>query len=178
MQEIERDNKALHDQFKTSNPQPKKLVVAEVIGRKSDELFIDKGSSDAIKVGDVVVIKDNLIGKVSKITPHISIVTLITHASTSFTAETSKTNTSGVIKSQGGDSIIFDNVILSDKLEKNDTIVTKGDVDMQGGGYPPKLIVGKIVSINKKASSLFQFAKVESLVNLSSVQMVFVQVEQ
>lgn len=178
MQETARDNKALHDQFQTTNPSPRKLIAAAVIGRRQDELFIDKGDQDGIHAGDVVVVKDNLIGKVTKTTPYIAVVTLITNPSTSFTAETAKTAKIGVIKSQGGDSIIFDNVVLSDKLEKNDIVVTKGDVVLQSGGYPPKLVVGKIVSINKKASNLFQSAKVESLVDLSALQLVFVQVEK
>lgn len=174
MHEIQEDNKALHDQFEIASPAPKTLLPARIVGMHDDALLIDKGADEGLHVGDIVVVKDNLIGKVTKITPHISQVTLITNPTTSFTAKTSKTGAVGVIKAQGGDSIILDNVVLSDKLEQNDTIVTKGDLDAQGNGYPPDLIVGKIVSVNKKASSLFQSAKVESLVDFSSLQMVFV----
>jgi rod shape-determining protein MreC len=174
MQEIERDNKALHDQFSIAYPAPKKLIPANVIGSKDDTLLIDRGIQDSLSVGDVVVLKDNLIGKISHVTPHISLVTLITSPTTSFTATTVKTSAIGTLLAQGSDSIIFANVVLSDKLEKNDLVETKGDVDAEGKGYPPKLIIGKIVSVNKQASSLFQDAKVESLVDLGSVRMVFV----
>jgi rod shape-determining protein MreC len=176
MQELKRDNQALHDQFQLTSPAPKSLLPAQVIGLRSDALLIDKGSDDNLKTGDTVVVKNNLIGKISQTTSHISLVTLITSASTSFTAKTSKTGATGVVKAQGGDSIILDNVVLSDKLEKNDTIVTKGDLDGQGNGYPPDLLVGKMTSVNKKASNLFQSAKVESLVDFTNLQMVFVKI--
>jgi rod shape-determining protein MreC len=177
MQEIEKDNKALHDQFQTSNPSPQKLLPADVIGLQPNAILIDKGEADKVHVGNVVVIKDTLVGKITKVTPHISQVTLLTDASTSFTAETVTSPSVGIIKSLNGDTIILDNVVLSDKLQKNDLVVTKGDLDLQGHGYPPKLIVGKITSVDKQASNLFQVAKIQSLVDVSQVRMVFVMTD-
>lgn len=174
VQEIGRDNKALHDQFQQTAPAPKSLLPAHVIGLHDDMLLIDKGKNDGVQTGDVIVVKDNLVGKVARMTPHISVVMIISNPATSFTAKAGKTGAVGLIKAQGGDSIILDNVVLSDTLEKNDTVVTKGDMDGRGNGYPPSLLVGKIVSVNKKPSSLFQSAKIESLLNFTSLQMVFV----
>ncbi|MGH7204307.1 MAG: rod shape-determining protein MreC [Candidatus Levyibacteriota bacterium] len=174
MQEIENDNKALHDQFQITSPAPKNLIPANIIGMHDDMMFLDKGSADNMKQNAIVVFKENLIGKITQTTPHISVVTLITNPAISFTAKTTKTNAIGVIKPQSGNSVVLDNVVLSAKLAKNDVIVTKGDLDTNGNGYPPKLIVGKIISINKKASNLFQSAKVESLVNFSELHIVFV----
>lgn len=174
MQELERDNSALRNQFQTANPESRNLLPATVIGMNANEITIDKGSEDAVQKGDIIVLKDNLIGKVAKISPHVSIVTLITDPATSFTAQTSKTAAIGVVKAQGGDTITFENVVLSDKLEKDDMVITKGDIDENGGGYPPKLIVGKVVSVNKKASNLFQSAQIKSLIDMSKIRMVFV----
>ena len=173
--EIERDNKALRDQFEMANQNPTDLVAADVISTSDDTLILDKGEGSGVKKGDIVILKDNLIGMISKTSPHVSVVMLITHPSTSFTAETVKTQSIGVIKAQGGDSISLDNVVLSDKLENKDLVLTKGDVDDKGKGFPPKLVVGEIISVNKKASSLFQRAQVRSLVDFSKVRMVFIQ---
>ena len=68
------------------------------------------------------------------------------------------------------------NVVLSDKLTVSDLVLTKGDIDL-GRGYPPDLIVGKIVSVDKKASSLFQSAQVISLVDITRVPIVFIILE-
>jgi len=38
----------------------------------------------------------------------------------------------------------LDNVVLSDTLQKQDTVLTKGDVaDTNGIGVPPDLVIGK-----------------------------------
>ncbi|HWY78966.1 MAG TPA: rod shape-determining protein MreC [Candidatus Sulfotelmatobacter sp.] len=176
MQEIKKDNQALHDQFQTSTPIPQKLLPAEVIGVQQNTLLIDKGEQDKVHRGDIAVFKNNLIGKIAKTTPHISVVVLLSDSSTSFTAETAKTATVGIVTVQDETSI-FDNVVLSDKLEKNDVIMTKGDQDLQGHGYPPNLIVGKIVSVDKQASNLFQAAKIQSLVDVADLRMVFVMTQ-
>ncbi len=177
MQELKRDNQALHDQFETTTPPSQKLLLADVVGTQQNALIINKGQSDNVHIGSVIVVKNNLIGTVSKVTPHLSLVMLLTDPSTSFTAQAVKTGADGIIRSLNGGTVIFANVVLSDKLENNDIIQTKGDLNSQGQGYPPKLIVGKIVSVDKQASSLFQSAKVESLVDTSHVQMVFVMGE-
>jgi rod shape-determining protein MreC len=177
MQEMKKDNQALHDQFKTTTPAPQKLLPAGVIGVQPTYILVDKGSSDGIHLGDVVVVKDNLIGNIAKVTPHISQVLLLTDPSTSFTAQSAKTSANGVVRSIDGGTVIFTNVVLSDKLEQNDIILTKGDRDAQWHGYPPNLVVGKITSIDKQASSLFQAAKVDSLVFVSKLRMVFVMTE-
>jgi len=176
MQELQKDNQALHDQFKVTSPSSQTLLPAEVIGIQQNALLIDKGEHDNVHVGNVVVVNDNLIGKISKITPNISLITLMTDPSTSFTAETAKTSANGIVRAQDG-IVIFGNVVLTDKLQSNDIVMTKGSMDSQGNGYPPKLIVGKIVSIDKQASSLFQSAKIESLVNVSQLRMVFVETQ-
>lgn len=174
MQELERDNNALRDQFETTSPSPKKLLPAMVIGVNQDQLMVDKGEQDGIMRGDIVVVKDNVIGKVETVSPRVSVIRLITHPTTSFTAQTAKTAAIGVVKAQGGDSITLENVVLSDKLEKNDLIKTKGDVDEQGGGFPPDLIIGKIISVSKKDSNLFQVAQIRSLVDLNRLRIVFI----
>jgi rod shape-determining protein MreC len=177
MQEIKKDDQALHDQFQITTPPPQKLLPANVIGSQQNALLIDKGSSDSLNLGDVVVIKDNLIGKIIKVTSHISLVTLLTDPSTSFTAQTTTTSANGIVRALDGGTIVLANVVLSDKLEKNDIVVTKGDLDLHAHGYPPRLVVGKIVSIDKQASSLFQAAKIQSLVNVTQLRMVFVMTQ-
>jgi len=174
MQEMQKDNQALHDQFETTTPAPQKLLPADIVGTQQNALILDKGEEDAVHVGDVVVYKNNLIGSITRTTPHVALVTLLSDPSTSFTATTTKTSANGIVTSEDGGAIVFGNVVLTDKLEQNDIVETKGSMAVDGKGYPQQLIVGKIVSINKQASSLFQSAKLQSLVNLSQLRMVFV----
>lgn len=172
--ELEKDNQALRAQFETSDPAPRTLLPAHVVGSSTNQIIIDKGMSDGVEKGSIVVVKDNLVGVVVKSLPHLAVVELVTHENTSFTARTSKTSALGIINGNGGDRLILDKVVLSDKLEKGDAIVTKGDLDEKGTGYPSGLVVGKIMSVNKKASDVFQRAEVKSLVDFEKTETVFV----
>jgi len=77
LEEIKSDDTALHDQFQTTTPAPQKLLPADVVGLQQNALIIDKGQNDNVKVGDVIVLKNNLIGTVGKTTPMLSLVTLL-----------------------------------------------------------------------------------------------------
>ena len=68
----------------------------------------------------------------------------------------------------------LDNVLLSENIKVGDIVTTKGDITLKRIGYPPDLIVGKIMSVDKNPSSLFQKARVESFVNLNKLYMVFI----
>ena len=87
-----------------------------------------------------------------------------------------ETNASGVIKGEGGDGMILDEVLLSDSLKKDDLVLTKGNQDLSGVGFPPGLAVGKIASISKNASDLFQKAEVKSSLDFTKLDKVFIVV--
>ncbi|HUQ85754.1 MAG TPA: rod shape-determining protein MreC [Candidatus Limnocylindrales bacterium] len=171
--ELVRENQALRDQFQTSNPALRKLIPSKVIGQKIDKIIIDKGFDDGVEKGDSVVYKDNLVGKISKSSAHISIVDLPMNKNIFFTAKILDSSTQGVVKGNEN-GIILDNVVLSEKIKKGEIVVTKGNIDEDDKGFPPNLVVGKVVSVNKKASSLFQTAEIKSLVDFSKIETVFV----
>jgi rod shape-determining protein MreC len=176
------DNKALRDQFQTQNPRSLSLMEADVIGAPGfipgisvpEILILDRGENDGIKIGEAVVYQDNLVGKVVKTSLFLSEVMLITNSSSSFTAKTLSMQSQGVVKGQGAGEMILDNVVLSDSLEKQDTVLTKGDVNGEGTGFPPDLVVGKITSISKSPSDLFQKAAVKSKIDFTKMDKVFV----
>ena len=167
-----RENQALRDQFQTTYPVSNALLPAKIVGMIQDQIILDKGNKDGVRQGLVVVSKNNLVGIIVKTGTNISVLDIITR-NAKLTSKTLKTFSPGIIKTSGG-QLILDNVLLSDKLEKGEFVVTKGDVNSEGNGFPPDLVIGKIVSINKKASSLFQSASVKSLVDFSRLEMVFV----
>ncbi|MBI2074250.1 MAG: rod shape-determining protein MreC [Candidatus Levybacteria bacterium] len=179
---IEEDNKALKDQFETKLPVSLRLLPVNIIGSPSfvpglsmpEYFVIDHGLSSGIKTGQAVIFKDNVVGKIIKVSSNIAIVNLLTSESSSFTVKTLETQALGVIKGQGNGEMTLDNVLLSDKLQNSDAVITKGDFDINGTGYPQDLVIGKIVSIEKKPSSLFQTASVKSLLNFNKLSTIFV----
>ena len=178
------DNKALRDQFQTANPKSQNLFQADVVGAPGfvpglsvpESLILDRGINDGIKVGNAVVYQNNLVGKITQVSGNASSVTLVANAASLFTAKTLVTGAQGVVKGQGGGKLILDNVLLSDNLKKDDLVLTKGDINMQNAGFPPDLIVGKITSVSKNPSDLFQKAEVESLVDFAKLEKVFIVV--
>ncbi|HYM65454.1 MAG TPA: rod shape-determining protein MreC [Candidatus Sulfotelmatobacter sp.] len=176
------DNKALRDQFQTQNPKSTNLISANVIGAPSfipgvslpENFVLDRGEADGIQEGDAVVYRDNLVGKISRVEKNVSSVLIITNSSSSFTAKTLSTQALGVVKGQGGGELILDNVLLSDALKKGDIVLTKGDINEKNQGLIPDLIVGKIESISKNPSDLFQKAEVKSNLDFTKLDKVFV----
>lgn len=182
LKKLEADNKALRDQFQTTNPRSANLVPAQIVGAPGfipgisvpEMIVINRGENDGVREGNAVIFKENLIGKVVKTSSYLSSVLLISNSTSSFTGKTLETNTSGVVKGQGGGELILDNVLLSENLKKGDTVLTKGYLNSEGIGLPPNLIVGKITSVSKKPSDLFQKAEVTSLVDFVKIQDVFI----
>ena len=185
-QKLKEQNKSLLDQFQTINPKSSTLLPAEVVGAPSfipglsypENLIINKGSKDNLKTGFAVVFKDNLIGKIGIVTPNLSQVILITNNESSFTAVTGiDKNVLGVLKGESGGEMVLDNVLLSENLKNGDLVLTSGNVNLDKIGFPPDLIVGKIISVEKSPSALFQKAQVEGLVDVTKLSTVFVIVE-
>lgn len=178
----EKEIHALQDQFNTPNPVPTKLLPARIVGFKGlipglslpEQIVIDKGEKDNVHIQNIVVYKNFLIGKISAQSDHLSLVDLSFKKSFFITATSIQTGALGIIKGQGQGILLLDNVVLSENLQKDDTIVTQGNIDLDGSGAVPGLIVGKILSIDKKPSSLFQTAKVQPLFDITHLTTVFI----
>lgn len=184
-QSLALENKALKDQFAKSGSNSQSLLPAKVVGYPGfipgvtipDYLVIDKGSKDGVGIGSTIIVGDYLVGKVISITNNFSKVELVNHKNSSFTGKVASQDgreVSGIIKGRGNEELIFENVLLTLPLKKGDIVLTKGEKDEQGVGFPPDLIVGKVISVEKKPADLFQKAEVVSFVDFTNLTTVFV----
>lgn len=181
-EKLKRENAALSDQFQTAYPQSAQLLEAEIIGASSfipgvsvpDSFIIDKGLKDNVKIGSAVVVKDNLVGEVSQVSTNLAKVNAINNSSISFTART-QGGAVGIINNVG--TLTLGNILLSENIKSGELVLTKGDINSNGVGIPPDLVVGKIKSVEKNPSDLFQKAEVESLVNIVNLSTVFVYIQ-
>lgn len=180
---LQSENAALKDQFETSSPSSQNLLHAKVVGAPSfvpgisypSFFIVDKGEKDGVKKEQSVVFKDAIIGKIQMSTDYSSKAVLLGNASFSFTAKTER-GAVGVIKGEGNGKITLDNVLLSEDLKKDDLVYTRGDLDENGVGIPEDLTIGKIESVEKNPSALFQKAKVKTLIDCTKLFDVFVVV--
>lgn len=182
-EKLKKENAALSDQFQISNPPSHKLLKAEIIGAPGfvpgvsnpANFILNKGSKDNVKKGDAVVTKDNLVGSIAEVSSNLSKVNIINNSSLSFTAKT-ENGALGVVKGEGG-SLTMENVLLSENIKPKELILTYGDVNIDGIGIPSDLIVGRIVSVEKNPSDLFQKAKIESFIDFAKLSTVFVYLQ-
>jgi len=185
LKKIQEDNSALHDQFSTTQLRTKTLLPATIVGEPRlipgvslpSYLILDKGSDDGVKKEQIVLYKDSFIGRISEVNPGFSKVVLLSDSSNTITVRTQDSNALGVLKGQSNGELLFDNVLLSDVLKIGDFVVTNGDQQMNGNGYPPGILLGRITSVDKNPSALFQKASVEPLITVSKLRIVFILVQ-
>lgn len=173
-EKLKRENAALSDQFQTAYPQSIQLLKAKIIGAPGF-FILNKGLKDNLKIGSAVVVKDNLVGVVSQVSPNLSKVAVVNNSSFSFTAKT-ENGALGLIRGGGG-NLILDNILLSENIMEGELVLTKGDINQDGIGIPPDLIVGKIKSVEKNPSALFQKAQIASFINFANLSFVFVYIQ-
>lgn len=182
IKKLERENQALSDQFQTSYPQSYNLLKADVIGASSfipgvsipDSFILNKGLKNNLKVGSAVIIKNNLVGVVSRVSANLSEVKLVINPSISFTAKT-ESGAVGIVRAEEGFAI--GNILLSENIKAGELVLTQGDVNDNGIGVPANLVVGKITSVEKNPSDLFQEAKIESFIDFMNLNIVFVYMQ-
>ena len=175
---MKRDNEALRSQFEDGDTKDYKLLPARVIGFLGkfsfpQSLIINKGEKDSIKKGMAVIIDNKLIGKISKVSVDYSEITLITSPDFTGLARSSENSAPGIVNG-AHDFVLFNRVDVNEKLTVGEFVLTKGEVNSEGFGAPPDLIIGKIASVNKTESLPFQTAKVESDIQFSKLSTVFV----
>lgn len=178
----EQDSAALRDQFQITTVASRNVLPARIVGMRTfvpgitqpDEITIDKGRNDRVKKGASVIVGESVIGSVTIVSERMAKVTLITAPTSSISVETLGTNALGILRGKGNGTARIENVLLSDTLEKNDSVITKGEKEVKGLGLPRGLIVGKIASVSKKASDLFQSADVENVLQISEITTVFI----
>ncbi|OGH47973.1 MAG: hypothetical protein A3A51_05150 [Candidatus Levybacteria bacterium RIFCSPLOWO2_01_FULL_39_10] len=182
-QDLARENEDLKNQIGVSDSSPTTLIFAKVIGMPSfvpgesspDYLIIGKGEKADVVIGDVVVLENNIVGRVTDVSKNYSRVRLSISDDKSHPVKILRDEAEipGIIKGTG-DAFILQNIPLSEKISQGDIVVTKGDLEGKVLGYPPNLIIGKITSIEKESQELFQQANVESFVDFAALTNVFI----
>lgn len=176
------DNKALRDQFQSQTISSQTLIPVQVVGMPGtipnvsfpERLIIHAGKKDGVGVGESVIADSMLVGIVSQVTDFFAEVQVISSRGSSYSVKDSSTGAIGVARGQGSGEILMDNVQLADTLKPGDIIVSLGSQDVHGKGMLPNVIIGKIVSVDKNPSNLFQTARIVPLIAFDRLSTVFV----
>lgn len=176
---LQNENSALYDQFKTLYPNSLSLIPANIVGftdnfksQNISSFIINRGSKNNIKKGSVAIFENNFIGIVYSVSLNYSQIFTLFNGNFTLAAKDLNSNAYGIVKNEDGE-IILDNVLTSSTLKIKDLVETSPGQNYDGSGIMPNLVVGKIVSVQKIPSSLFQKAKIEPVYNYKDLEIVF-----
>jgi len=114
------------------------------------QVTINKGSSDGVKVDDPVVNGQGLVGKVKEVSNGNAVVMLLTDQDFGVSALASQRGEPGSITAVPGTNsdLLFDLVDDSEKLHKGDLIVTAGTTSQRWPSlYPRSILIGTVKRI-------------------------------
>lgn len=175
---MKQDNLALKSQFEISGETTTSLIAAKIIGFQGDnrapkEFIINVGEKNSIKKGMTVIFQKYFVGKVDLVSKNYSVVITPYNPKLRVLARSPDTNANGIVVGQS-DIMLLDGVVITDQLKEGGIVVTKGEVDSQGIGVVPDMIIGKIQSISKNETAPFQSAEIIPLMRYSTLSNVFV----
>jgi len=159
--------------FSRANPEST-YKAAAVIGRDPSPflhyVIINRGSNDDIRRGMPVVTNQGLVGRVDAVIADAARVQLITDPAASVNVRLQNAETDAVLLGSVTGDVSLDMISQDAAVEPGDLILTSG----LGGGYPPDLILGQVVSIRTLEYELFQQASVQAAVDFARLEIVLV----
>jgi rod shape-determining protein MreC len=151
------------------------FVSATVVSRDAlnarSLVAIDKGSSDGVREGMIIVAEGrSLVGTVSKVFDDYAWITLITDPKSAVSAIVQESRAEGVVAGNYDGHLIMEFVGQGAVVKEGDFVLTSGI----GGGYPEGVVIGRVSTVEKAEQDLFQKVSVDHLASLSDLEDVLV----
>ena len=177
---LERENKELKQMLKLKEEAPYDVLPAQIILKDPTNLYsvitINRGSNDNIKKGlAVYAIQDGekiIVGKVIEVNFFYSKVMTVFDARSSISVKELYSNYSGIARGDAPTSNLLQVEYFPNEADIffNDIFITAGF----GGIFPPGILVGKVVDVQKQNFSLYQKITLKPMIDFSKIQYVFV----
>lgn len=175
VQELEHLNADLRAQLGYQQAHPEqRLLQANVIAREPDDLIhsltIDRGAGDGLVEGMTVVTPAGLVGRLLTVGPYSSKVLLITDSKSSVSGVVATTRAQGMVYGRRHRQLTMRYIDQMEKIEVEQWVVTSS----LGGGFPPGIPIGKVVSVRQRDVEPFQEATIEPGVDFARLETVMV----
>ena len=159
--------------FARANPEYSYRAAA-VIGRDPSPflryVIINIGSNEGVLPGMPVVTDKGLVGRVDAVIAEAARVQLVTDAASAVNVRMQASNVEAMLIGSITGDLSLDNIPQDATIQVGDVVLTSG----LGGGYPPNLLVGQVVSVRKLNYELFQQAAIQPNVEFNRLQFVLV----
>ncbi len=168
---LHQENEELKKELNFIQQTKYRSIGANVIGKNTEPtgktIIIDRGNSDSIKVGNVVITGEGvLVGKVSQIQENFSIVMLINDSQSKVAAMIMNQDRSiGLVEGGYGISVHMNFIPQNEAVNIGDMIVTSGLEDE----VPQGLLIGKVEAVEKEAYQPFQRAVISPVIDLDKI---------
>lgn len=150
------------------------LIPARVVARDSanwtKSLLINKGSSDDIKVSQLVITDLGLVGKIFEISKNTSRVMLITDPNLNIAAITQRSRETGIVSGSLLGKCVMRYLTADSDIKIGDILLTLG----LGSGHPKGIIIGEIISWHSEGDGVSYSAIVRPKVRLPTLEEVLV----
>lgn len=167
---LEKENKLLKLQLGTKESDSFRLLPARVLGI-GKEMLVGAGLNQGVKNGQTVVFKGALVGRVENALDNASFVKVISSPDSKVSVYIgSDNNIRGIVNGQFNSSLLLDQIVQTERLDKNIPIFSTGDDRKFESG----LMVGKVGKVISSETDLFKKAIVIPIVDLNKLEMVFV----
>jgi rod shape-determining protein MreC len=154
--ELQNRNQRLEELLGFNQAQKSKVISAPVVGRSADHwwshLMLGRGKADGVEVNSVVMGPGGVIGRVSKVSNHGSLVVLLSDAFNQVGVTVSRTRATGFVKGQSGEKA--GSQVVMAFFDKN-VDVRKGDMVVTSAfsqKFPAGLPVGRVESVDMSKS--------------------------
>lgn len=170
LSQLEKENESIKKLLGAPLPAIWRFIPAKVLSVKNGIMTINQGLDVGIKENQVVVFENVLVGRIIKVNPQLSKIMLPTDKDSNIKAKIIEANGRGMVRSEAGNVLILDEVLQEVGLLKGQVVVTTGEEEI----YPPNLIIGKIESVVKEETAIYQKAVINPLVDYEKLEEVFV----
>lgn len=173
LKEIARENDILRSQLNFNARLNLDLTPARVVSVDPENtrqfITIDRGSESGFKKGQAVISSGVLVGTIDEVNDYSSKVLLINDPDFRIRGIGQDGRAQGIVRGQIGRGYVFDKIAQSEPIALREQIVTAGS-----GLVPQGILVGTVDSINKSDNAVFQSANIKPLVDINSLELVFV----
>ncbi|MDD2672108.1 MAG: rod shape-determining protein MreC [Syntrophales bacterium] len=150
------------------------MVSARVVGKENSSIFktilINKGTADGMKAGLAVISVEGVVGRIVESSWNVSRVLLAIDYNSNIDAMIQGTRSQGILQGGGAMGCNLKYVERSEEVKVGDAVLTSG----MGGIFPKGLLIGTVVSVDRKDSGLFQKIEVMPAVYFSRLEEVSV----
>jgi rod shape-determining protein MreC len=180
-EELRRENELLTGLLQLRNGFEYETVAATVIARESSEvqrrIILDRGTSDGIEIGDVVIASGGaLVGRVVEAGSTSATVQLLSDSASTVIGLLRSSAATGEVRGRLPGSLLMENIDSAVTVGLGEEVVTAG-IELAGGirsPYPKGLVIGRVIDVRRDANEIVQTAFLEPAVALDRLEYVLV----